>query len=211
MASIDKSSPVTDHFPPRPHVIAWFLEPDDEHVPLLTALGRAIVGAAVLEKFLLLELVRLRGENEGLTEELAADVEGLERLTAGGLLKQLRKLGLPSDLDVRIADAIDRRNQLVHHLMEDAEIVKAIQDDDGLDNAVRRVEQLALDCGRLGVELMAVAVPRLEALLGMSLAQIRTILRSIDVNTIEDPLMRQQLEAVQAISDLDLSDLPLPS
>jgi hypothetical protein len=49
----------------RPRVTGWFVEPDERAVPLLLAIGNVVWAAAGLEKSLLLELTRLRGEREG--------------------------------------------------------------------------------------------------------------------------------------------------
>jgi hypothetical protein len=192
---------------PRPRVTGWFEEPDEAAAPLLRAMGRLVWGAAALEKALMLELARLRAEREA---RLPAEQElsRLEHLPARPLLNELRKLDLPGDLDQRISDAIDRRNQLVHHPTEDPEMVRAIVHGEGVDAVLKRVEQLAIDCGELAVELQIVAAARLEAMLGMSQAQMLEVLRSVDLAAIEDPAMRRQLEAVRALGAVELPLLP---
>jgi hypothetical protein len=57
---------------------------------------------------------------------LPKELSKLDKLTSGGLLEKLRKLGLPEELDKRIADAVDRRNDLVHRTFEDPELARAI-------------------------------------------------------------------------------------
>jgi hypothetical protein len=192
---------------PRLRVTGWFVEPDEKSAPLLLAMGQVVWGAAALEKSLLLELARLRAERDG---QFPAEQElsRLEHLPAGPLLKELRKLDLPGGLDERIGDAIDRRNQLFHHPVEDPEMVAAIVRGEDIDAVVKRVEQLAIDCGELAVELQAVAVAKLEAVLGKSQAELVQIVQSVDPATVEDPHDRRQLEAIIALGDADLSLFP---
>jgi len=150
--------------PKRPRVTGWLEEPDASSKPLLSAIGQAVWAAAGLEQSLLLELLRLFVERQG---ELPADaITRFERLPAGPLLKELRRMELPGDLDERIGDAIARRNNLFHHPMEDAKLVRAIAHGENVEDAVAAVERLALDCGELAVELFTVASKRLEALTG---------------------------------------------
>jgi len=61
----------------------------------------------------------LRTEDEGMSRQLDDDLAKLATAPAGPLHKALRGLGLPEELDQRIADAIHRRNQIVHHMTED--------------------------------------------------------------------------------------------
>jgi hypothetical protein len=193
----------------RSRVTGWFVEPDERAVPLLLAMGNVVWAAAGLEKSLLLELTRLRGEREG---QLPAEEEisKLERLTAGPLLEHLRKLELPSALAERIADAIDRRNALFHRPFEDPDLVFAVSHGERLDAQVEHVEQLALDCGELAVELLLVAVARLVGMIGIAPAQMLELVQSIDIDAIEDPRYRGQLEAVRALSGVDLATLLRP-
>lgn len=187
----------------------WFVEPDERAVALLLPMGHVVWAAGALEKSLLLELTRLRGERDG---QLPAEEEisKLERLTAGPLLEHLRKLELPSDLTERIADAIDRRNGLFHRAFEDPDLVRAVAHGERLDAQVKRVEQLAIDCGELAVELQLVATKRLTAMLGIPLEQMVELARSVDVDSIEDARSRRQLEAVRALGDVDIAAVLLP-
>jgi hypothetical protein len=187
----------------RPRVTGYFLEPDEESRPLLVAIGRAVMGAAALEKVLLLEIARVRAESEGLTPELGDELSRLEGLSAGVLHKTLRALELPDDLDARIADAIKRRNQLVHHPMEDPDLVRAATAGEDVAPVVERIDRLALDCGELAVELQMVASPRLEAVLGKSPPEMLEMLREADLDAIEDPDLRRQVEAIRAAGDLE--------
>lgn len=74
----------------------------------------------------------------------------------------LRKLDIPADLEARIDEVIRRRNRIVHHMFETPEIVMPVVSGEGLDAAVKQIEQVALDCGSIGVELYAVAGAALE-------------------------------------------------
>lgn len=197
---------------PRVRASGRFVEADEGSTPLLIALGHLVLGAAALEKSLHLELSRVHverarsaedPESYGLEEELAA----VERSTSSQARKALRELGLPSDLDARILDAVRRRNALLHRLMEDAELVKAVATGEGMDAVVERVNRLALDCGELAVELEEFARGKLEAVLGKSEAELFEVVKARDPGTIEDPRERRQVEAIQALGDLELSTL----
>jgi hypothetical protein len=68
-----------------------------------------------------------------------------------------------------------------------------------------QIEQVALDCGKLGVELYAVAGPRFEAKVGKTPAELVEILGSVELDSVEDPHLREQLEAVRTMQGLDLT------
>lgn len=189
--------------PQRPRVTGWFEEPDDGSKPLLTAIGQAVWAAAALEHSLLLELLRLFVERQG---ELPSDaIARLERLPAGPLLKELRRMELPDDLDERIGDAIARRNNLFHHPMENAVLLRAIARGENVEAAVSAVEQLALDCGELAVELFTVASQRIEALTGMTSEEMMKALLALDPAGAGDERDQRRLEALQALGPIDLS------
>jgi hypothetical protein len=173
----------------RPRVTGYFVEPDEYGAPLLLAIGRAVWGVAALEKTLQLELAlilceRAAASSDAQSDSFAKRLSRVEDLTAGQARHELRLLGLPTDLDERIDGAAKRRNQLVHHIVEDPQLVRAIATGEGMDAEVKRVERLALDCGELAVELHDFAVAKLEGIL-------------------EDPRERAQVEAAQAAADLD--------
>jgi hypothetical protein len=196
--------------PSRPRVTGYFTEPDEEAAPLLQAIGRSVWAIGALEKTLLLEFARLQAESAGLGPQVGREMSRLERLPAGVLRKELQKFDLPGDLDERIGSAIQRRNGLIHHHFEDPELVRAIATGERIAAVVERVNRLALDCGELAVELYLVATPRLEAVLGMSKSEMVKLLQSVDPSTVENEHARQQLEAILAFDELDLTDLDLP-
>ena len=182
-------------------------------MPLLLAIGGAVVAVAGLEKALQLELVRIYFERavaaaDAPPGELAKEIARVERLTAGEARHELRKLGLPADLDRRIDDVVTRRNQLVHRILEDPELVRAVASGEGIDAAVQRIEQLALDCGELAVELHRFAGGKLEARLGRSQQELLVLVQSLDPATITDPRDRRQLEAIIAMGAVDFSSPP---
>jgi hypothetical protein len=189
----------------RTRVTAYFDESDNgELMPLFVAVGRAVLAAAGLEQALRLEIVRLLVERKSATgiaeyPELAT----IEGLTGGQLVRELRALGLDPDLDERFGAAINRRNELVHNLIEDPQVVRALNGD-GMDAVVKRIEQLALDCAGLLGELHIVATPKLEARLGKSRAELFEIVKARDPATIEDPRERRQIEAIRALGDIEL-------
>lgn len=192
---------------PRPRVAGYFVD-DPDGIPLLVAIGRAVVGAGSLEAALRLEAARLvvaqqAGSGASPDSTLPRELSRLDKLTAGGLLGMLRKLGLPEKLDKRIADAVDRRNDLVHRTFEDPELARAIGGDGDLNAVVRRIERLALDCGELAIELQMFAIPKLLELTGGSPAELIDLIKAIDASTMPDPRDRRQLEAVQGIASLE--------
>jgi hypothetical protein len=196
-----------------PSVPQWtaYFEPNEEVMPFFLAVGRAVLAVSSLEKMLLLETARLlveRNTDEGVTSiwKLEQQLSRLERLTAGQLLHELRNLDLSPDLDERIGDVIDRRNDLVHHLIEDPQVVKAMGGE-GMDIVVARIERVALDSAALAVELHTVAAAKLEAILGKTQAELAEIVKAVDPGPIEDPRARKQVEAMQALADMETPSL----
>jgi hypothetical protein len=192
---------------PRPRVTGYFVE-DPEGIPLSVAIGRAVVGAGSLEAALRLEAARLlhaqlAASGVDVDSTLPNELSKLEKLTSGGLLEKLRKLGLPRELDNRIADAVDRRNDLVHRTFEDPELARAIGGEGDIDAVVKRIERLALDCGELALELEMFAIPKLLEMTGTSPAELIDLIKGIDPGTITDLGERKQLEAVQAFAGLE--------
>ena len=182
----------------RPSVAAYFAELDEHSNPFLTALGHVVVAAAGLEGSLRLELVRLHIAAEpdqkviG-SETLGKQVAALENLTAGQLLRRLRKQGLPQDLERRIDEAVSRRNRLVHHLFEDPKLVRAVAGDEGADEAIGQLQQLALDCAALSVELQKFALPKIEASMGASGEELLNFVLSLDSTQIQQSAVRARL------------------
>lgn len=179
----------------RQSITGYWIEPDEKTSPLLVALGQLLISATGLEKGLLIEIARLRAEDEGLSEELGRELSRLERLPAGALRDELRKFELPDDLNVRIADAIDGRNHVVHHLMEDPDMIRVVTAGEGVDEMVERITSLAADCAELATELIVVAAQRLAPMLPPDTLQT---LLTCDLDTIADPQMRKQIEAMRA-------------
>ena len=56
----------------------------------------------------------------------------------------------------------------------------------------------------MSVELGIFAAPKLEARLGKSQAELFEILKTRNPKTVEDPRERRQLEAIQALGDVEL-------
>ena len=102
---------------------------------------------------------------------------------------------------------ITRRNELVHNLSGDPEVIMAAADGTGMQAVVTRIEQIALDAGVLAVELHTVAVPKLEEKWG-SRDSLAEKIKAIDPEQVKDPRARRQIGAVRALgdSDLDLRD-----
>ena len=188
----------------RPSVATYFTELDERSKPFLIALGHVVVAAAGLEGSLRLELARLHLAAETEQEAngsktLGKQVAALENLTAGQLLRRLREQGLPQDLERRIDETVSRRNRLVHHLFEDPKLVGAVAGDEGADEAVGQLQQLALDCAALSVELQRFALPKIEASMGASKEELLNFVLSLDSAQIQQPAVREQLEAIQTL------------
>jgi len=181
---------------PRPRITASLVESDESSSALLLAMGRAIIAAAGLERAMQLELagLLLKGHVVTPNPKLERELTDSDALTAGQLLGRLRNLDLPDELEIRIADAIRRRNNLVHHTFEDPDLAAFVLDAKSSSALIGRINQLAVDCASLTVELELVAVPRLEHALGKSRAELVELANSIDLTTITDPRERQQLE-----------------
>jgi hypothetical protein len=192
-------------FDDLPTVTAWFEAGQDEGVDaLLRAIGRLVWGANLLETVLRLLVIQLREERDGqypAGEEFAR----LEEASAGRLLGLLRGLHIPADLEGRIDEVIDRRNEVVHRMFEMPEMVAAVVSGEGMDVVVQQIEQVALDCGSIGVELFTVAGGALEAKMGKTPAELAEMLAGIDLEAIEDARSRRQLESIQALSGVDLT------
>jgi hypothetical protein len=197
--------PIVGLMADRPRVTAFFddAEQDARLDPLFRAIGRVVLAAGGLETQLLLELAHIRHDRDGEFPG-GPELTKLENMPAGYLLKELQKLGLPDDLSCRISGAIERRNELVHHLMEDADIVRAVAGLDEIDAAVDRVDQLALDCAALAGELHVVAGKGVEAAIRKSPSELLAMLQAIDPETM-DPRSLRQLEAVRSLDGLDLT------
>jgi len=192
-------------FEDLPNVTAYFEAGEDKQAePLLRAIGRLVWGANMLETVLLMMVLQLRSDRNGQfpsQEELAR----MEEASAGRRLGLLRELDIPADLEARIDEVIKRRNRIVHHTFETPEIVVPLITGQGLDEAVEHIEQVALDCGSIGVELFAVAGPALEAKTGKTPAELAEMLASIDPETVDDPRLLEHLEVARAMRGLDLT------
>jgi hypothetical protein len=178
------------------------LDPADERfAPMLLALGRAVVGAGALENVLLLEIAQRRVGEYGLAEPLGRELAQLERKPAGELLRTLTELGIPAELAARIRDVIERRNLWVHHLMEDVEVLRLLASptSERVSRVVARIDQLAKDCGEIIAELAPAAFVSLEAAFGATLSELHAAIRAVDLGTVTDDRLREQLTAIASI------------
>lgn len=192
-------------FDDLPTVTAWFEAGQDEGVDaLLRAVGRLVWGANLLETVLRLLVIHLREERDGeypAGEEFAR----LEQASAGRLLGLLRGLHIPADLEGRIDEVIDRRNEVVHRMFEMPEMVAAMVGGEGMDAVVQQIEAVALDCGSIGVELFTVAGAALEVKMGKTPAELAELLAQVPLEAVEDARSRRQLESIRAMGGVDLT------
>ena len=189
------------------------LDPIDEQAkPIALAIGRAVLGAATLEMLMRVHIAQLRVAQIGMPPELSPELSALERLTAGQLLARLRDLDLPGELAERIAAVIDRRNDLIHHPLEDQQLMVAGFTGVDVDAVAARIDQIALDCQQIGNELIAAAFPALLDALAKALGvstwpELADLVTTLDLGQVPDDL-RQQFEYVRSMLDvIDLSDL----
>lgn len=131
----------------------------------MAATGQAVWVAATLEHALRREVARLVEEQSN-THSHNRQRPGKERAPAGALLHDLRDLGASAELCERIRVVLDRRNRLVHRMLE--EHLPAIQDgsDHALEEATEEITRFSYDCAKCTAELAAgwlVAARRLEA------------------------------------------------
>jgi hypothetical protein len=165
--------------------------------PLLLSIGRAVLGAAALEKVLLVEIARRHADRDGFTADLDEALSRLERRPAGALLRELERLDLDDGIAARISELIERRNRLVHGFMEDSDVIEAIERGTTA-SLVERVDRLAIDCQLLLNELTPTAFGGLERIFGVPLERLLDVLLSIDPETVTDERLRAQLAVVHA-------------
>jgi predicted RNase H-like nuclease len=183
------------------------LDPIDEQLtPLVQAIGRAVLGAAALEKILLVDFLHIYGRKHGLRGELEQELSELERKPAGKLLERLRGLGLENDLAARIESVIHRRNELIHHFMEDPDVLSAFQTGDGVGRLVDRVNALAIDCQQIINEISPHAFSGLQELLGGTLSKLLDVLQSADLHEVSDPKLRTQLQGLRTVDPAELAE-----
>lgn len=181
------------------------LDPMDEEFALLAqSIGRAVMGAAALEKVLLVDIVNRMAQREEEREGLERELRELERRPGGKLLEKLRQLGLNTEMAARVQAAIARRNRLIHHYMEEPEVMAALMTGTGIDALVRDVDSLAVECQQIVNLIAPDAFVGLQQFLGANLPQLLHALTALDLDLVEDPALRQQLATFK---DLDLTQL----
>jgi hypothetical protein len=128
----------------------------------------------------------------------------LEKKPAGSLLGRLGEIGLEKELVQRIEDVIDRRNAVVHRLIELPGAAIALSTGEGSGPLIELLDQLTTDCLRLTEEIAERVFPGAEQLLGVSLAELLETVKSKDLDEIKDPRLREQFKFIQ---DLDFEKL----
>lgn len=161
------------------------------------SIGRAVLGAAALEKILLVDIAQRSVHRNGMRDELDRELTLLERRPAGDLLAKLRQLGIPEDLGERIGEVLRRRNQLVHHFLANPDVIAALNTGDGFEPFVDQVDQLAADCQGLIDEIGPLAFSGAQQALGATLPELAEAVLSIDPDSVEDEKLRAQLETAK--------------
>jgi hypothetical protein len=172
--------------------------------PLLEAIGRAVLGAAALERVLLVDIAQRRARNDGLGDELREQLARLETKPAGTLLATLRRLGMTADLATRTEDVVRRRNRLVHHFLDDPQTLTSLTNSEGVGALVDRVDALAADCQSLINDIAPIAFSGAEQVLGFRLRDFFEVAHGIDIGQVGDPLLRAQLELARSIDPDEL-------
>jgi hypothetical protein len=90
-------------------------------------------------------------------------------------------------------------------MFEMPEVVAAVGSGEGMGVAVQQIEQVALDCGRIGVELFTLAGATLEAKMGKTPAELAELLSGVNLEEVQDARFRGQLESIRALDGVDLT------
>lgn len=189
-----------------PKITAYLIEPDAGSEPLLRAIGQLVTAGAGLEHALLLAIALV--ESERGDGDVTSALKKLEWAHAGRLLGYLRKLDVPQDLVCRIDDVIGRRNEIIHRLYENTEMVRVICSGEGVEQAVMYVEAISCDCTQLTVELAAAVVPGLEKRVRITFPAMVEMVTSLDLDSIDDPRARKQLEALRSATEAGMDLTP---
>lgn len=104
---------------------------------------------------------------------------------------------------------IDRRNDLIHHPLEDEQLMFAGVTGVDVGAVAARIDQIALDCQQIGNQLIAVAFPALLDALSKALGvstwlELAELVRTLDLDQVPGDL-RPQFEYVRAM--LDVADV----
>jgi len=180
---------------------------DDVFAPLAQSIGRAVMGAAALEKVLLVDIVNRMAQREELRAGLERELRDLERRPGGKLLEKLRQLGLNAEMATRIEAVIRGRTRLIHHYIEEPEVMAALMTETGVDALIKDVDSLAVECQQIVNLIAPDAFIGLQQFLGANVPQLVQALTSLDVDLIEDPTLRQQLAALKNLDPTQLREL----
>jgi hypothetical protein len=169
-------------------------------VPLTHAIGRAVVSVAVLEKVLLAAVVtRDLGAQGTPRRHVSEEASNLRMRSAGALLRHVRGLGIDERLLDRAADVIARRNQVVHHLMEDLPVALALETGHEINDTVVRIDQLSADCQLVIDELALVAFANMEAAFGLTVSELAEQLTDMELEAAHEDTLREMLEFARTL------------
>lgn len=131
----------------------------------MAVIGQAVWAAALLERSLKVELEALIEDGKGTGTPISPQSLP-RRASAGVLLRRLEELGGSPDLCLMTREIINRRNRLIHCVLE--EYLPAIEDggNSALEAAIDEITWFSYDCANCVAEFAArwlVAARRLEA------------------------------------------------
>jgi len=174
---------------------------DELFEPLALAIGRLVVGGAVLERTLLIELIWRQVGRDGADAVFGRGlIADLERESGGALLRRLVSLEFPEESAEKVREVIRGRNHFVHRLLEDPEFLKAYASREGVDPIVQRVEALTGDLYAVIGELEAGAISGVESMFGLSGPAMLELIKDVDPDAVDDETMREQLVALRGFS-----------
>jgi hypothetical protein len=169
-------------------------ELEERLAPLFRAAGSVVLHSAVLETLLLTDIVQRCAHADDSELDLVALIEELEGRSMGRLAGRLRMLGIDPALADRLADVVHRRNRVVHHLLKDPSVLRAVFKGEGMDEVVTSVEQVAADCRAVGAEIVSSAFAGMESLFTEPVADTIEKVQKLEIQQ-DDPESLKELAA----------------
>jgi hypothetical protein len=175
------------------------LEQSDRENLIAQAIGHTVVAAASFEKALLAEIYRRQLDADLPIDEVE---DRFDSAPGGLLLRKLREQGLEPALADRIESVLKRRNGLVHGVIEDLDVIRAMSSGENIKDVVASIEELGSDCLAVSRELQHSLATFVEARHGVSLDSLAVALLRADLSEVPDPEQRATLEMARALIEL---------